>query len=88
LAWTIKYSEKALRDLKSLDQGVQRHIVRFLRDRLATYNSPRDLGDPLHGELKGMWRYRVGDYRVICQLLDSELMVLALRIGHRREVYR
>jgi mRNA interferase RelE/StbE len=55
---------------------------------LPNYNSPRDAGGPLHGQFEGMWRYRVGDYRVICRILDAELQVLAVRIAHRREVYR
>jgi mRNA interferase RelE/StbE len=51
-------------------------------------DDPRDLGTALTGDFKGCWRYRVGDYRIICSLEDQELIVLVLEIGHRREVYR
>ena len=54
----------------------------------AAPNSPRDLGRPMSGAWAGHWRYRVGDYRLICELRDGKLVVLVLKVGHRREVYR
>ena len=59
-----------------------------MQKSLVTLPDPRLLGEPLVGQRKGTWRYRVGDYRIICKVLDGELMVLVLEIGHRREVYR
>ncbi|CDZ31541.1 Hypothetical protein NGAL_HAMBI1145_03030 [Neorhizobium galegae bv. officinalis] len=64
-------------------------IISFLEERLATHENPREMGDALKGHaLGGYWRYRVGDYRIICDIQDQRLVVLVIEIGHRREVYR
>jgi mRNA interferase RelE/StbE len=62
-------------------------IYKFLR-RLPQYDDPRRTGEALHGELAGLWKYRVGDYRLLCRIEDARLVVLVVRIGNRREVYR
>jgi mRNA interferase RelE/StbE len=88
LAWTIETSEGAQDDLARLDKQVAKRITAFLRKRVAALDKLRSIGEPLkssHGEL---WRYRVGDYRVICQLQDSKLCVLVVAVGHRAEIYR
>ena len=79
---------EAKRDLEKLDRQVTRRIERFLFERVATLEDPRSIGQALRGEKFGeLWRYRVGDWRIICQIQDAKLIVLALRVGHRREVY-
>jgi len=88
LTWKIEFTEDAAKDLTRLDRSVQRLIHRYLRKRIATDNPPRRFGKPLRGEKQGLWRYRVGDYRVICHIEDETLVVLALRIAHRKQVYR
>jgi len=89
LAWQIEYEAGALKDLKKLDRAVARRIVSFLRDRIAPLEDPRSTGAALHGsELGELWRYRLGDYRILCTIRDRELTILAVSIGHRREVYR
>jgi mRNA interferase RelE/StbE len=87
LRWTIAFDRRALRDLQPLDRAVQRRILAYLEERVASAASPRDLGEALSSPFAGLWRYRVGDYRVICRLEDERLVVLVVRIGHRREVY-
>jgi mRNA interferase RelE/StbE len=89
LAWTIELTDTALRQLEKLDKNVRRRIWKFLYERLAPLENPRSIGAALQGQRLGeFWRYRVGDYRLIAKLEDERLIVLVLRIGHRREIYR
>jgi mRNA interferase RelE/StbE len=88
MAWTIKIDSGALKTLKSLDKQARQRIERFL-DGLANEENPRSKGLALQGEkFAGLWRYRVGDYRLICQIRDGDVVVLVLQIGYRKEVYR
>lgn len=86
--WTIKYARSVQKTVRKLDPPLQAHIREYLEQRVASLADPRDLGEPLQGQLAGLWRYRVGDYRVICELRDEALVVLVVRIGHRRTIYR
>jgi mRNA interferase RelE/StbE len=88
LAWTVEFQRSAAKQLRALDQPVQRRVVRFFRDRVVTSDDPRNLGKALTGDKGGLWRYRIGDYRAICKLEDERLVVLVLEVGHRREIYR
>jgi mRNA interferase RelE/StbE len=88
LAWTIEISRTAEKQIKRLNRVAQAAIVRFLRDRLKPAQNPRQLGKPLHGDKGGLWRYRVGDYRLICDIQDEKVVVLVLRVGHRKDIYR
>ncbi len=88
MAWTINYTQTARNQLKKLDKPVARRIADFLDDRVAQQEDPRTLGKALSGPLGTLWRYRIGDYRVICEIQHRALTILAIRIGHRREVYR
>jgi mRNA interferase RelE/StbE len=86
--WKVEFDKAAERDLDKLDPQVTRRIERFLFDRVATLDNPRLIGEALHGPKLGeLWKYRVGDYRIICKIEDNILRVLVVRIGHRREVY-
>jgi len=86
--WEVEVAAEAKRDLEKFDPQVTRRIERFLYERVARLDNPRSIGQALHGEKFGeLWRYRVGDWRIICQIQDTKLVVLALRVGHRREVY-
>lgn len=89
MAWSIELSEGAQKALRKLDRGDAQRILRFLHERLSTAEHPRRLGQALKGsELGGLWRYRVGDHRLIAHLEDGRLVVLVVAVGHRREVYR
>ena len=85
MAWTIEYDPRALRDLRKLPDDVQRRIVDYMDNRVAVV--PRSVGDALT-DVRKLWRYRVGDYRIICRIEDKRVVVLVVQIGHRREVYR
>ena len=88
MAWTIEYAETARKQLRKLDKAVARRIADFMDERVAPSNDPRATGKALKGPLGDLWRYRVGDYRVICDIQDKRLTVLVLQVGNRREVYR
>ena len=77
----------ARRNLKQLDPQHARRIRKFL-ERIARLEDPRSIGEPLQGQLHEYWRYRVGNYRLLCSIQDERLVVLVIKIGHRREVYR
>ncbi|ENM2510318.1 TPA: type II toxin-antitoxin system RelE/ParE family toxin [Salmonella enterica subsp. enterica serovar Poona] len=87
MVWTINYSDRALKSLRKMDKQNARRIMDFMDLRIAVAADPRRSGKPLKGELGEFWRYRVGDYRILCEIRDDELVILAATIGHRREVY-
>jgi mRNA interferase RelE/StbE len=86
LAFNVEYTETALRQLRKLDRQVARRILDYL-DETAALDDPRTRGRGLVGDRAGIWRYRIGDYRVLCELLDAEFVILALEVGHRSSVY-
>ncbi len=88
MAWKVELSAQADRQLDKLDPQIARRILKFLKDRVAPLDNPRSIGEALHGDKLGeFWKYRVGDYRLICSIEDKLVLILVLRIGHRREVY-
>jgi mRNA interferase RelE/StbE len=86
--WRIEITRTAEKQIKKLSRTAQRSIQRFMRERLRSAENPRQWGKPLHGEKRSLWRYRVGDYRLICDIQDEKLVVLVLEVGHRKDVYR
>jgi mRNA interferase RelE/StbE len=88
MAWKVNLSPTALKQLAKLDKSVSRRVLNFLQQRVKRLDGPRQIGERLQGTLSEFWRYRVGDYRIICSLEHERLAVLVLRIGHRREVYK
>ncbi len=87
MTWTIEFDAAAAKELRKLDKGTQQEILRYLRQRIATDEDPRRFGKPLSRELAGLWRYRIRNYRVICNIEDGKLIVLVIRVGHRKDVY-
>ncbi len=89
MAWAVEFDPDALKDLKKLDRPVQLRLVAFLRERVSVLENPRAIGEALAGaKLGSYWKYRVGDWRIICDIQDERIIVRVLRIGNRREVYR
>ena len=88
MGWTVKISNTAESQLKKLDRPIQKRIVDYLYDRVENCKNPRHFGEPLKGNKSGMWRYRVGDYRILCEIHDHELVVIILNIGHRKIIYK
>ncbi len=87
MAWRIELSKSAEKQFDGLDRQVQANIRRFIRDKIATDADPRRFGEPLRRELIGLWKYRDGDYRIIADIQDELVLVLVVRIGHRRKAY-
>lgn len=88
MTWVIQYLSSVKKDTEKLDPQVKRRIRDFLENRIASLEDPRAIGESLKGTLSEFWKYRVGDYRIICEIKDSELIILAVKIGNRREVYK
>jgi mRNA interferase RelE/StbE len=88
LVWTIEITRTAEKQIKKLAGPAQKSIVRFLRERLKSAENPRQWGKPLYGDKQGLWRYRVADYRLICDIHDERITVLVLEIAHRKDIYR
>lgn len=89
MAWQIEFGDAAKKELSKLDKQIARRITAFLRERVAVLDNPRSIGDSLKGSKLGeFWKYRVGDYRIICSIEDGTLRILVIKIGNRREVYR
>ena len=85
----IEFDPAAIDDLKKLDRPIQQRLLGFLRQRVATLVNPRSIGEALSGaKLGNYWKYRVGDWRIICDIQDERIVVRVLRIGNRRDVYR
>jgi mRNA interferase RelE/StbE len=89
MAWKIELSEPADRELTKLDPQHSRRILKFLRERVAKLEDPRSIGKALQvSRLGEFWRYRLGHFRIICKIEDDRLVVLVIRIGRRKEIYR
>ena len=89
MIWTIEYHTLVQKEMRKINPEVRRRIRSFLHERLAALDDPRHIGATLQGsELGNFWRYRVGDYRIICDIQDQKLVVLVVEIGHRGEIYR
>jgi len=88
LGWRIELSGDARKQLQKLGRSEARRIVQFLHQRIEPLDNPRLVGKALKGPFTELWRYRVGDYRLICELRDEVFVVLVLRVGHRSRVYR
>lgn len=89
MVWSVELSESTDRELGKLDAQHRKRILKFLHGRVAKLDDPRSIGEALHGSRLGeFWKYRVGDYRLICKLEDDRLIVLVLRVGHHKGIYR
>ncbi|MCX6554204.1 MAG: type II toxin-antitoxin system RelE/ParE family toxin [Candidatus Aminicenantes bacterium] len=89
MAWSIEIVDGAKKDLAKLDKPVAKRIVSFLKDRLQKMADPRSIGEALRGKKFGeLWKYRVGDFRIIAKIEDKRLIILVVRVGHRKNVYK
>ncbi len=87
MGWTVELSSGAERQLRKLDPDTARRLGNYLRTLVAETTDPRVRGKALTGPMTGLWRYRVGDYRLVCELIDQRLVVLVVRLGHRSRIY-
>lgn len=84
----VVFSKEALKQLKKLDKQTSKYILLWIKKNLEGCDEPRNHGKSLTVNRKGQWRYRIGNYRLICEISDDKLVILALSVGHRKEVYR
>lgn len=85
--YNIELSERFKKEFRKLDKYTQKMIRAWIDKNLVDTYNPRSFGKALSANRKGQWRYRIGDYRLICHIEDDRLLILALSVGHRREVY-
>ena len=88
MLWTIEYTKTAENQLRKLDRQIARRILDYLDDKIASLDNPRSRGKALSGPLGELWRCRVGDYRVICEIQDNVMRILVVEAGHRRQIYK
>ncbi len=89
MAWKIELSAQVVRELDKLDAQQSKRILKFLHERLAPLDNPRTIGQALQGSKPGeLWKYPVSVYRLISKIEDNRLLILVLRVGYRREIYR
>lgn len=88
MTWSVEWDDRARRELRRLDQPIQQRLLRFTGQRLVGSEDPRRLGKALRGNLAGLWRYRVGGYRLLCQIQDERLIILVVSVGDRKAIYR
>ncbi|MDO4813896.1 MAG: type II toxin-antitoxin system RelE/ParE family toxin [Gemella sp.] len=86
--YKLEIDKQALKQLKKLDKPVAEMIVRWLYKNIDGVSNPRSQGKALTGDKQGLWRYRVGNYRVVCDIVDDRLIVLSLAVGHRKDIYK
>lgn len=87
MTWIIEFDDRARKELRKLDKASQKEILKYLRDKIAASDNPRRFGKALQSNLAGLWRYRIRDYRIICNIEDDVLTVLVVRVGHRKKIY-
>ncbi|MCP4473237.1 MAG: type II toxin-antitoxin system RelE/ParE family toxin [Gammaproteobacteria bacterium] len=87
MIWTIKWTNEARKQLRRLDKPLQKDILHYMSQRIATSENPHDFGKPLNHDKYGLWRYRVRDTRIICQIWEEERTIIVARVGHRKNVY-
>ncbi len=87
MSWDYRFTERAIKQLRKLGPQASQRVIAFLDERIKNCEDPRQFGKALRGDLGEFWRYRIGDYRILCQLIDGELIILVVKAGHRRDIY-
>jgi mRNA interferase RelE/StbE len=88
LSWTIEYTKTAATQLRKLDRPIAKRIIDYLDAKISGLENPRSRGKSLSGPLGELWRYRIGDYRVICEIQNNIMRILVIEVGHRKQVYK
>lgn len=88
MKYKVRTNNNFDKKLKKLDRSVQKLIIKYLKDNIDNSENPRLYGKGLAGEKAGLWRYRIGNYRVIADIKDKEVIVIAIDVGHRKEIYK
>jgi mRNA interferase RelE/StbE len=87
VSWDYRFTDEALKNLRKVGAEGKRRILSYLDSNITGCGDPRQFGKALKGDLGDLWRFRTSHYRIICQIRDEELVVLVVRVGHRKDVY-
>jgi mRNA interferase RelE/StbE len=87
LTWKIEWDDRARKELRKLDKTIQKKILRYCRTHIEECDNPKQYALPMSGNKRGFWRYRIGSYRLVCDIEGANFIVLVLRVGHRKEIY-
>lgn len=87
MSYKVEYSKSAQKQIKKMDQYTKVMLTRWITKNLVDCSNLRQHGKVLKGNLKNQWRYRVGDYRILCDIEDDKLIILVINVGHRKEIY-
>ncbi|MFT4058021.1 MAG: type II toxin-antitoxin system RelE/ParE family toxin [Legionella sp.] len=87
MVWTINYNDITRKQLRKMNKSVAKKIMDYMDKKISPLNNPRDMGKSLSFDRSGLWRYRVGDYRIICRIQDEDITILVLEVGHRKEIH-
>ena len=87
MIYKIEFSDTVVKQLKKLDKLSRQQILEYIKETISPLDNPRMLGKPLRGNLSGLWRYRIGNYRIICRIYDEKLLVCVFKVEHRRDIY-
>lgn len=85
--WKVEWDSKALKEAKKLDRNARKKIVDYLENRVLKSQNPYQYGKALTGDKAGIWRYRVGNYRILCLIEDRNFIILVIAVGHRKNIY-
>ncbi len=88
MTWSVEWDDAAVKELRKLGKQIQREILRYFRERIISEEDPRRFGKPLSANKAGLWRFRIRHYRMVCSIEDNRLVVLVLRVVHRKDVYK
>ena len=88
MVWTIELDLKVEKDLRKLSSKDQIKVISYIKNNIASLQNPRSIGSPLKGSFGGLWRYRCGNYRIIAKIEDPKLIILIVKIGHRKNIYK
>ena len=88
MTWKIEYAESVQKDIRKMDAQQRKRIREFLENKVANLEDPRMLGKALTGSFSGLWRYRIGGYRIVTHIEDRDVRILVVKMAHRKEVYR
>lgn len=88
MIWTVRINSRVAKEIAKLPKDDRDTIADFLKDELPFMVNPKSKGEPLHGSLKSFWKYRFGNYRIVCEIKKHEILIDVLTVGHRKEVYK
>lgn len=87
MKYQVVYTSLAVKQLKKMDRKIAALIISFIEDKLIDCENPRAYGKALQGNLSNIWRYRIGDYRVLAKIQDQVLVITVVEVGHRKNIY-